>query len=522
MRTVLLSLMAAVAAVSASKEGNATPPTVDASAIFNISTATGNDAVRFLWQECVGSSHAALALRADWRDQFRSAVADLGVKRVRFHGILDDDMSAFLGGGANMANVFSVMDFVQLETGVQDQILELSFMPEALAANDGDATIMHYKGITELPSNFTAWGEFLDQFFGLMAQRYPFQLKIEAWNEPNCGFLAGAGGTGCCDTAACGNQTAYFELYKSIAESVRRSAPGYLVGGPATAQTGWLDDFLSWAVGQGNAPVDFVTTHLYPTDPVVNQTSRTGWTDRIAWAAQIAGKYGKNLTITEWNSGLQSGISDTTLGSSFFAHAFVTSQSLPLNVDTLSFWTFSDVFEEQGFVSAPFHDGFGLKTIHGVPKPGWCVAQLLARHTATGLWVTPPQGGTKYSDSAANFGSLDIIASLSKGAMPSATVINYIPFALTPPATQNVTLRFQPVNHDAFVRISTVDSNGCNPISVWRAQGSPVYPSNVQIAQMLDAAVPTDVMMACVRSGPTSCDVTFQLEPYGVAHVAFV
>lgn len=43
-------------------------------------------------EECVGSGHAALALRSDWQQQLARTSRDLGVKRVRFHGILDDDV----------------------------------------------------------------------------------------------------------------------------------------------------------------------------------------------------------------------------------------------------------------------------------------------------------------------------------------------------------------------------------------------------------------------------------------------
>ena len=37
-----------------------------------------------------------------------------------------------------------------------------------------------------------------------------------------------------------GNQTAYFELYKATAESVKAVDPRLLVGGPATAQLAWI------------------------------------------------------------------------------------------------------------------------------------------------------------------------------------------------------------------------------------------------------------------------------------------
>jgi hypothetical protein len=46
--------------------------------------------------KCFGSSHAATALRANWREQLTQVQKDLGTEYVRFHGLLDDDMSAVI------------------------------------------------------------------------------------------------------------------------------------------------------------------------------------------------------------------------------------------------------------------------------------------------------------------------------------------------------------------------------------------------------------------------------------------
>ena len=42
-----------------------------------------------------------------------------------------------------------------------------------------------------------------------------------------------------------------------------------------------------------------------------------------------------------------------------------------------SFWTFSDIFAENYFPSLPFHGGFGLLNLHGIPKPVYRAFQLL-------------------------------------------------------------------------------------------------------------------------------------------------
>ena len=36
--------------------------------------------------------------------------------------------------------------------------------------------------------------------------------------------------------------------------------------------------------------------------------------------------------------------------------------------DIMSYWTFSDVFEEQGVVKTPFYGGYGVIAEGGIPK----------------------------------------------------------------------------------------------------------------------------------------------------------
>jgi xylan 1,4-beta-xylosidase len=60
----------------------------------------GNSTAEWLhyWERCVGSGHAALALRADYQSQLTQITQDLGFKQVRFHGLFVDDMSVVLPG----------------------------------------------------------------------------------------------------------------------------------------------------------------------------------------------------------------------------------------------------------------------------------------------------------------------------------------------------------------------------------------------------------------------------------------
>jgi len=41
----------------------------------------------------------------------------------------------------------------------------------------------------------------------------------------------------------------------------------------------------------------------------------------------------------------------------------------------MSYWTFSDVFEEQGVVKTPFYGGFGILAERGIPKPASTISR---------------------------------------------------------------------------------------------------------------------------------------------------
>jgi len=67
-------------------------------------------------------------------------------------------------------------------------------------------------------------------------------------------------------------------------------------------------------------------------------------------------------------------------------------------VEGYSYWTFSDIFEENYFSSVPFHGGFELMNIYGIPKPAYRAYQLLhnlgdklikvhGHHQSVNVWI---------------------------------------------------------------------------------------------------------------------------------------
>ena len=136
--------------------------------------ATGSSLEPF-WKASVGSGHALLGLRDDWRAQLGAVHRDLGITGVRFHGSFDDDMSVV--GGTIDAPVYNWTLLDALYDGIiaagVTPIVELSFMPAVLAnctwtsdagkvVNPGFApcnTGMHYRHVDMPPARWTDWEE---------------------------------------------------------------------------------------------------------------------------------------------------------------------------------------------------------------------------------------------------------------------------------------------------------------------------------------------------------------------------
>ena len=55
----------------------------------------------------------------------------------------------------------------------------------------------------------------------------------------------------------------YWKLYEVTARAVKDADPAIVVGGPASAASGWIDAQL-----RVDAPVDFLSTHVYGTAPM--------------------------------------------------------------------------------------------------------------------------------------------------------------------------------------------------------------------------------------------------------------
>ena len=156
--TAWCAALAAFAGLAAAVRAAASVPVP---ATFRIN-ATGPRTPSFahVFHHTVGSGHATLGLRDDWRAHLRLARDALGLRQVRFHGIFDDDMGPVVSnsssGGAmqyNFTRIGKTLDFIVRELGMAPYV-ELSFMHSALASKP-EKTYLQYKAGVSPPKNQT-------------------------------------------------------------------------------------------------------------------------------------------------------------------------------------------------------------------------------------------------------------------------------------------------------------------------------------------------------------------------------
>ena len=219
------------------------------------------------WTFCVGSCHAALALRADYQAQLQKAHEELGFQRVRFHGLFSDDMKvitrlsdyiALIPGSKKVRtqsfhHIALVFDFL-LSIGMKP-FVELSFMPTALAS--GKRTTFYYKGNITQPKHCEEWRALMRDFLRFCIARYGRNevrsWHFEVWNEPNLPFFFK------------GSQKEYFRFYADTTLALKEVDEQIQVGGPVTSENLWLPELRAFCE-KNQVPLGFLSTHHYPGD----------------------------------------------------------------------------------------------------------------------------------------------------------------------------------------------------------------------------------------------------------------
>ena len=331
---------------------------------------------------CVGAGRANEGLRADWQEQLRVARRECGFRYIRMHGLLTDDMGVYKEDAHgnplyNWQYIDRLYDFL-LSINVKP-FVELSFMPKDLAS--GSRTIFWWKGNVTPPKSYDKWADLIRHLAAHFQERYGHdEVKtwyFEVWNEPDLhdGFFTGT-------------QEDYFKLYAVTARAIKSVSSDYRVGGPATAIGQWDKSFIDFC-HTNNVPLDFVSSHAYGVrSGYLDETGQRGTvidSDPNSVIGRMVGERrmidqsptpGLPLHFTEWSSAYTP---TDFMHDTYQQAAFILSKvkGAYQSVDSMSYWTFTDIFEENGPRMTPFHGGFGLINYEDLKKPAFYAFKFL-------------------------------------------------------------------------------------------------------------------------------------------------
>lgn len=476
------------------------------------------------WSHTVGAGRANEGLRASWQEQLRLAASMDGFRYVRFHGLFHDDMFVYQEESGRPVYNFQYVDDVfdrMLNAGVRP-FVELSFSPGDLATVK--ATTMWWKANGSPPKDYGKWADLITAFANHCISRYGAtevrNWYFEVWNEPNLKPFFD------------GTRTQYFELYKVTAQALKHVDPQLRVGGPATSNfvpdsqfdgntdnpanalpfkdgleldslnwhPVWIKAFLKYC-HENRLPVDFVSTHPYPTDLMFDEKGKEhdvtrsvdSTRDDLRALRRIVdhSDYPKaEIHLTEWSSSpwLPDYSHDSLAAAAYIVKENLESVGL---VDSLSYWTFTDVFEEAGGFPTIFHGGFGLINYQGIVKPSFhayrflnCLGDELLASSSAGV-ITRDRNSGRLSALFYNYPKEMHTAVPTTYSLEEAERMMHIG------AIQPVNIALTGLPPNSAILVETLDQHHGNAVSAWEAMGSPEPPTREQTKLLKELAMDT-------------------------------
>jgi len=141
-------------------------------------------------------------------------------------------------------------------------------------------------------------------------------------------------------------------------------------------------------------------------------------------------------------------------------------------VDSFSYWTFSDVFEESDIPKAQFHGGFGMMALNGIPKPTFHLFAFFRKLGEELLYRDERVIVTRRKDGTLALVAWNLVMEKGEG---FETVLE---LDIPVPAGE------------IFMKRQTVDEEHANPWKTWQQLGRPRFPDKSTVETLKQAAVP--------------------------------
>lgn len=505
------------------------------------------------WNPCVGAGRAGEALRTSWMEQMELVHRECGFKYVRFHGLFHDDMFVYRENeDGSITYNFQYIDEIfdrLLDMGVKP-FIELGFMPKDLATTE--KTVFWWKSNVSPPKDYAKWADLITRLVEHVVARYGIEECLtwyyEVWNEPNLAPFFD------------GTKSEYFELYRVTVEAIKAIHKDLRVGGPSTSnfvpdarfdgeredlsehkvvttakdldalewKPVWMMDFLSFCE-ENNLPVDFISTHPYPTDWAFDEhgtgTKLTRGVDATATDLALLRKIidesafpKAEIHLTEWSSSSspRDFTHDYLQAATFVAKANIDSIG---SVDSLSYWVFTDIFEESGAGDTAFHGGFGMINMQGIPKPTFHTYRFL----------------NKLGTEILAKGKAGIVTRCSDSGKVSALAYHYPPevtqtipgsfdsrenaestLATGSPAQLEIQIAGLPGGARLVVEI--LDTDHGDALSAWKRMGSPDPLSREQTQELKQASAATRTTEHTADASG-NFNLSIEVAPWSLIHV---
>jgi xylan 1,4-beta-xylosidase len=492
---------------------------------INITVNTRDPGTPFphFWEQIFGSGRAILSLRDSYRDDLRTVKGVTDFDAVRFHGIFMDEVGLYdpnattqnpgqaaraVQNGRSPYN-FSYID--QIYDGLLANhirpFVELSFMPKKMASDPFALHAFWYKQNVSPPKDYALWDAMITAFTQHLIDRYGIdevsKWRFEVWNEPNLDFWVGQP-----------KQPTYFELYDHTALAIKKVSTRLLIGGPSTAQAAWVAAFLQHCK-QNNIPVDFASSHVYANDTAKDVFGTDEQIPRDKMVCRSVAKVHDEiaaspfpkmpLIFSEYNASYanEPDVTDSVYMGPWLAGTISQCDGL---TEAMSYWTFSDVFEEQGVIKTPFYGGFGLVAEDGIPKPAFNAFAMLHQLGDRRIKLESDSAlATRRSD-----GSIAI--ALWNYAPPFGTGATYTPPPASVGPSKTFTVKLDGVSPTASVQIWRLDADHGNVIKTYDAMGRPAFPTRAQIVQLRTAGKPSPPQSFALKNG----SLTISIPPQGL------
>ncbi len=455
---------------------------------------------------CVGTGRLGLALTDEYLKELEFVQDMIGFSYIRGHGLFCDDVAIYHeyeeDGKTRAEYNYTYIDRIfdgYLKLGIRPY-LELGFMPDKMAS--GDQTVFYWKGNTTPPKDYKRWTDMVIALLSHLKDRYGKEVTswpIEVWNEPNLpGFWLNA------------DMDEYFRLFKETFTAIKKYDNSFKVGGPAICgveDAKWIRAFLEFCKKEEIKP-DYITRHHY----TVEFPERVGHYDYSLLMDSEAGFENLQSTrdivdsfeefkdlpihITEFNTSYtpKGVIHDTNINAAYLA--LQLSRLGDIN-ELYSYWTFGDVFEEQGVPRSLFHGGFGLVAAGNIPKPTFWTFYFYKQLKLFGtdcIYRDDRSVIVKGKD-----GFSGILWNLSD-------------------EEESRKFKFGHVNGNEYSLVTkTVDEQCCNPLKLWHDIGEPAYPSEDEMQLIRDAAYPLTESAALV-SDNGYVSAAFDIGKHGVIY----